>query len=129
MVFSSRVAWHFSTMTTVPICTGPILESGGMRAIFQKKDKKGQNIWKFGQKCTRFGKYFEIGQPQACDYRMHETARIYPDISQFNEWIIMVLHSDRQRRKEDSNPQVFLWEVHLYYQMSSFMLKQALNET
>ena len=33
---------------------GPILESKGIRAIFQKKDKKGQNIWKFGQKCTKF---------------------------------------------------------------------------
>ena len=26
---------------------GSILESKGMRAIFQKKGKKGQNIWKF----------------------------------------------------------------------------------
>ena len=61
---------------------GPILESKGIRAIFQKKDKKGQNIWKFGQKCTKFTKmykiwkYFEKGQPGACDYRTHETARI-----------------------------------------------------
>ena len=26
--------------------SGPILESKGMRAIFQKNGKKGQNIWK-----------------------------------------------------------------------------------
>ena len=25
-----------------------------MRAIFQKKGKKGQNVWKFRQKCTKF---------------------------------------------------------------------------
>ena len=30
--------------------TGPILESKGMRAIFQKKGKKGQEIKKLGQK-------------------------------------------------------------------------------
>ena len=36
--------------------TGPILESKGMCAIFQKKckSKKGQNIWKFRQKFTKF---------------------------------------------------------------------------
>ena len=51
---------------------GPILESNGMRAIFQKKGKKyvkkgkkGQNIWKFEQKGTNF----EKGQVIACDYR------------------------------------------------------------
>ena len=33
---------------------GPILESKGVRATFQKKSKKGQNIWKFGQKYTKF---------------------------------------------------------------------------
>ena len=32
---------------------GSILESKGMRAIIQKKGKKGQNIWKFGQKCIK----------------------------------------------------------------------------
>ena len=35
-----------------------ILESKGMHAIFQKKGKKGEkifeNIWKFGQKYTKF---------------------------------------------------------------------------
>ena len=36
--------------------TGPILESKGMRAIFQKKGKKGQNILKFerAKKMQRF---------------------------------------------------------------------------
>ena len=40
---------------------GPILQSKYMRAIFGKKGKsraknvkKGQNIWQFGQKCTKF---------------------------------------------------------------------------
>ena len=35
-----------------------ILESKGMRAIFQKKGKKyfkkGKNIWKLEKKCTKF---------------------------------------------------------------------------
>ena len=49
--------------------SGPILESKGMCAIFQKKDKKTakkfekfeifQNIWKFGQKCTKFESILE----------------------------------------------------------------------
>ena len=38
--------------------TGPILESTGINAIFQKKEqknvKKGWNIWKFAQKYTQF---------------------------------------------------------------------------
>ena len=37
-----------------PIKAGSILESKDMHAIFQKKGKKGQNILKFGQKCTKF---------------------------------------------------------------------------
>ena len=40
---------------------GPILESKGMLAIFQKKGKKGQNIWKFGQKCTTFDNILKKG--------------------------------------------------------------------
>ena len=32
----------------------PILESKDMRSIFHKKCKKGQNIQKIGQKCTKF---------------------------------------------------------------------------
>ena len=55
---------------------GLILESKGMRAYFQKKGKKGQNIWKFGQKCTKFEGFFEKGLPHACDSRTHETTRI-----------------------------------------------------
>ena len=58
---------------------GPILESNGICAIFQKKGKQGQNIWKFGQKCKKFENILKKGQPHACDYRMHETARICPD--------------------------------------------------
>ena len=36
------------------LCPGPILERKGMHSIFQKKGKKGQNILKFRQKCTKF---------------------------------------------------------------------------
>ena len=43
-----------------------------MRAIFQKKGKKGQNIRKFGQKCTKFENILKKGR----DYGTHETARI-----------------------------------------------------
>ena len=38
--------------------SGPILESKNMRAIFQKKSKKGQNILKFVQKCIKFDFFF-----------------------------------------------------------------------
>ena len=41
---------------------GPILESRGMRAIFQKKSKKGQNIRKLGQKCTKFENILKEGR-------------------------------------------------------------------
>ena len=33
----------------------------GMRTIFQKKDKKRQNIWKFWQKCTNFENILKNG--------------------------------------------------------------------
>ena len=63
--------------------SGPILEGKGMRTIFQKKGKKGQNIRQFEQKCTmykaKFGNILKKGQPQACDYRTHQTARTCPD--------------------------------------------------
>ena len=42
--------------------SGPILESKGVRAIFQKKGKKGQNIWKFAQKCTKFENILKKGK-------------------------------------------------------------------
>ena len=41
--------------------TGLILESKGMRTICQKKGKKGQNIWKFLQKCTKFENILKKG--------------------------------------------------------------------
>ena len=40
----------------------PILESRGIRAIFQKKGKKGQYIWKLGQKSTKFEKILKEGR-------------------------------------------------------------------
>ena len=42
---------------------GLILQSKGMLAIFEKKGKKGQNIWKFGQKCTKFENILKKGSP------------------------------------------------------------------
>ena len=33
----------------------------GMHAIFQKKGKKGQNIWKFGQECTKIENILKKG--------------------------------------------------------------------
>ena len=46
-----------------------MLESKVMRAIFQKKGKKmlkkgtkGQNIWKFGQKCIKFENMLKKGR-------------------------------------------------------------------
>ena len=47
--------------------TGPILESKGISAIFQKKGKIFENL----------GKNVN-GQLHACDCRMHQTARICP---------------------------------------------------
>ena len=41
---------------------GTILESKGMRAIFQKKGKKGQNVWKFEQKCAKYENILKKGR-------------------------------------------------------------------
>ena len=53
-----------------------------MCAIFsekgQKKGKKGQNIWKFGQKCKKFENILKKSRWFACDYHTH-TARKAPD--------------------------------------------------
>ena len=54
--------------------SGPILESKGMREIFQKRAKYIK-IW---AKMFKIWKYFEIGQPHSCEYCIHETARICP---------------------------------------------------
>ena len=48
-----------------------------MRAISQKKGKKGHNIWKLGQKCTKFGNILKKGS-LVCNYHTDETARICP---------------------------------------------------
>ena len=54
----------------------------GMHVIFQKKGKKEQNIWKFAKKCIyKIWKYFEKGQPDVCDYCMHETTWTCPAVS------------------------------------------------
>ena len=76
MVFVSNypVSWQLL------MDTGPILESKGMRAIFQKKGKKGAKYWKTWARMYKIWKYLEKGQPHACNYRTHETARICPGI-------------------------------------------------
>ena len=43
------------------VTAGPILESTGVHAFFQKKGKKGQNISKFVQKCTKFENILKKG--------------------------------------------------------------------
>ena len=48
--------------TTEKYVRSKYLESKGMRAIFQKKGKKGQNIWKFGQKYTKFQSLLKKGR-------------------------------------------------------------------
>ena len=55
-----------STTVFFPVKTGPTLKRKRMHAIFQKKRqktvKKGQNIWKFGQKCTNFENVLKKGK-------------------------------------------------------------------
>ena len=55
---------------------GPILESQGMRVIFQKKHK--ENVKKYLRiqaKIYKILKYFEKGQVIACHYRTQQTTR------------------------------------------------------
>ena len=52
-----------------------------MRAIYQKKGKKGQKRAEYFKICAKMCKisiFFEKGQPHVCDYCTDETARIYP---------------------------------------------------
>ena len=58
--------------------TGLVLESRGMCAIFHRKDKKnfkkgknGQNVWKFGQKYTKFQNILKKGAGD-CVQLLHE---------------------------------------------------------
>ena len=45
----------------------------------QKKGQKRAKYLKIWAKTYKIWKCFEKGQPHACDYRMHETARICPE--------------------------------------------------
>ena len=47
---------------------GLLYKKGQMHAIFQKKVKMSENL----AKMYKTWKYFENGQPRACDYRMCE---------------------------------------------------------
>ena len=71
-VFFAKVGIFFCPRNPQKSHSGPILESKSMCAIFQKKGKKmfkkGQNTWKFGQKCTKLQKCFEKRQVIAYDY-------------------------------------------------------------
>ena len=64
-VYTLSMALNSVFVDALMMHLGPNLESKDMRAIFQKKDKnkaekcqkkeqKGQNIWKLRQKCTKF---------------------------------------------------------------------------
>ena len=55
------VVFRISLLRYTKSKSGSILESKGMRVIFQKKGKKWQNIWKFRQKCTKFENILEKG--------------------------------------------------------------------
>ena len=52
-------------------------KNGKCVQFFRKRAKKGK-IFENLAKMYKIWKYFENGQPRACDYRMHETASICP---------------------------------------------------
>ena len=58
--------FSFSTDNQLSVYTfdkpGPILESKGMGAIFQKKGKKRQKLSKFEQKCIKFENILKKGR-------------------------------------------------------------------
>ena len=60
---------HMSILGKRSTWAGPILESKGMRAIFQKKKAKYLKIW---AKMYKIWKHFEKGQPHAWDHRMKQ---------------------------------------------------------
>ena len=63
--FDVQKAWINLLLCTFLHLGGPILESKRMHTIFQKKDtkgKKGKNIWKFGQKSTKFENILKKGR-------------------------------------------------------------------
>ena len=94
--------------------SGSILESKGMRAIYQKtgktRTKKGK-IFKIFDKTVQNLKIFWKRQPHPCDYRVHETARIYPgDVIvifgrfQFTTWSSSHCSSTFERQRYKKNP-------------------------
>ena len=68
--------------------TGPIVESRGLHAIFQKRAKY-LKIW---AKMYKIWKYFENRQSHVCNYHMHETA----GISWICFWNALVFFSDSE---------------------------------
>ena len=56
----------FIIYVKISLVSGPILEINGMRAIFrnrvEKSQKKGENIEKFEQKCTKFENILKKGR-------------------------------------------------------------------
>ena len=65
-----------------------------MCPIFSEKEQKRAKYLKIGQKCKKFEKKIEKGQPRACDYRMHETVRICPAS------VIGLLHKNSKQLKD-----------------------------
>ena len=87
--------------------SGPILESKGMHPIFQGKGKKeqtnvknwqkiGQNISKFGQKCTKFEHILKKGR-QLCVITAHnklleKALSLYVHVQVYSYWKHGTLH-------------------------------------
>ena len=78
-------------MQTVLVVTGPILERKSMHSIFQKKGEKWEKMAKYFKiwaQMYKIWKYFEKGQPRACDYRMHETGGICPELNHLADFAV-----------------------------------------
>ena len=54
--------WQGLKVKCSKIYAGPTLESKGMHAIFQKRGRNVQNLWKFGQKFERFEIFLKKGR-------------------------------------------------------------------
>ena len=57
-ILNNATRKYLRTRTNKKDLAGPILESNGMRVIFQKK---GKNNWQFGQECTKFENILKKG--------------------------------------------------------------------
>ena len=111
--------WNF----LIIILPGPILESMGMRATFQKKGKKGQNIWKFGQKCTKFENILEKGKWLCAIIALIETARKgYVYIYKKNKYLTIYGNHETWLRYSIKRDKIISWNYlwkDLLYKLSN----------